>query len=68
VRAALRVVAAEALKQHRRIFGRPLVVFSMLIWPLLTLAITYYTVLPVIGAPGAAQRWPLVADPFSTAC
>ena len=63
MRAALRVVAAEALKQHRRIFGRPLVVFSMLIWPALTLATTYYTVLPVIGAPGAAQRWPLVADP-----
>jgi ABC-2 type transport system permease protein len=63
VTAALRVVAAEALKQHRRIFGRPLVVFSMLIWPALTLATTYYTVLPVLGAPGAAQRWPLVADP-----
>jgi ABC-2 type transport system permease protein len=57
------VVAAEALKQHRRIFGRPLVVFSMLIWPGLTLATTYYTVLPVIGAPGAAARWPLVTDP-----
>ena len=63
MRAALRVIAAEALKQHRRIFGRPLVVFSMLIWPLLTLATTYYTVLPVIGSPEAAQRWPLVADP-----
>ena len=63
MRAALRVVAAEALKQHRRIFGRPLVVFSMLIWPVLTLATTYYTVLPVIGSPAAAQRWPLVTDP-----
>ena len=53
--------AAEGLKQHRRIFGSPLVVFSMLVWPVLTLAATYYTVLPVIESPGAAQRWPLVA-------
>jgi ABC-2 type transport system permease protein len=63
MRAALRVFAAEGLKQHRRLFGRPLVVFSMLVWPVLTLATTYYTMLPVIGAPGAAERWPLVADP-----
>lgn len=60
---ALRVVAAEALKQHRRLFGRPLVVFSMLIWPLLTLAGTYYTVLPVIDTPAAADRWPVAAEP-----
>lgn len=57
------VFAAEGLKQHRRIFGSKLVVFSMLIWPVLTLATTYYTILPVIDAPGAAQRWPLVAEP-----
>ena len=61
--AALRVFAAEGLKQHRRIFGSPLVVFSMLVWPVLTLATTYYTMLPVIDAPGAADRWPLVAEP-----
>lgn len=63
MRAALRVLAAEALKQHRRIFGRPLVVFSMLLWPVLTLVTTYYTVLPVIESPIAAQRWPLVTQP-----
>lgn len=63
MRHALRVVAAEALKQHRRLFGQPLVVFSMLLWPLLTLAATYYTVLPVIGTPGAADRWPAAAEP-----
>lgn len=59
--AALRVLAAESLKQHRRIFGRPLVVFSMLVWPVLTLATTYYTMLPVVEAPGAAVRWPRFA-------
>jgi len=59
MRAALRVVAAEALKQHRRIFGQPLVVFSMLVWPLLTLATTYYTVLPVLAPRPrpSAGRW-----------
>ena len=63
MRHAARVFAAEALKQHRRMFGSRLVVFSMLIWPLLTLATTYYTVLPVLNTPGAAARWPLVAEP-----
>jgi ABC-2 type transport system permease protein len=63
MRYALRVFAAEALKQHRRMFGSKLVVFSMLIWPLLQLATTYYTVLPVLDTPGAVARWPLVADP-----
>ncbi|BCB77814.1 ABC transporter permease [Phytohabitans flavus] len=61
--AAWRVVVAEAFKQHRRIFGTKLVVFSMLVWPVLTLATAYYTILPVTAAPGAAARWPLVADP-----
>ncbi|MFB9850053.1 ABC transporter permease [Micromonospora andamanensis] len=60
---ALRVVAAEALKQHRRLFGQPLVLFSMLLWPLLTLAATYYTVLPVMESAAAPQRWPVAADP-----
>ncbi|MBY8875004.1 ABC transporter permease [Micromonospora sp. PLK6-60] len=63
MRHALRVVAAEALKQHRRLFGQPLVVFSMLIWPVLTLAVTYYTVLPVTGAPAAGARWAVAGDP-----
>jgi ABC-2 type transport system permease protein len=56
-------MAAEGLKQHRRIFGQPLVVFSMLIWPVLTLATTYYTFLPVIEASDAARRWPLASEP-----
>jgi len=61
--ATLRVFAAESLKQHRRIFGSKLVLFSMLLWPLLTLATAYYTVLPVVESPEAVRRWPLVAEP-----
>lgn len=63
MRHAVRVVAAEALKQHRRMFGSKLVLFSMLIWPVLQLATAYYTVLPVLDTPGAAARWPLVTEP-----
>jgi ABC-2 type transport system permease protein len=59
----VRVFAAEALKQHRRMFGSKMVVFSMLVWPVLQLATAYYTVLPVLDTPGAAQRWPLVTEP-----
>ncbi|MFC4537041.1 ABC transporter permease [Sphaerisporangium dianthi] len=54
---------AEALKQHRRVFGSKLVVFSMLIWPLMQLAAAYYTVRPLAATPGIAERWPLAADP-----
>ncbi|MEU0392087.1 ABC transporter permease [Streptomyces sp. NPDC006208] len=60
---ALRVFAAEALKQHRRLFGQPLVVFSMLVWPVLQLATTYYTLRPVATASPAADNWPAAADP-----
>ncbi|WP_328399260.1 ABC transporter permease [Streptomyces sp. NBC_00390] len=60
---ALRVFAAEALKQHRRLFGQPLVVFSMLVWPVLQLATTYYTLRPVATASPAADNWPTAADP-----
>ncbi|GAA1652244.1 ABC transporter permease [Catellatospora bangladeshensis] len=63
MRHALRVIAAEALKQHRRSFGRPLVVASMLLWPVLQLAATYYTMLPVLDTPGIASRWPDAAQP-----
>ncbi|GAB3840556.1 hypothetical protein GCM10029963_09370 [Micromonospora andamanensis] len=35
----------------------------MLLWPLLTLAATYYTVLPVMESAAAPQRWPVAADP-----
>ncbi|MFJ8075486.1 ABC transporter permease [Streptomyces sp. NPDC096176] len=60
---ASRVLAAETLKQHRRLFGRPLVVFSMMVWPVLQLATTYYTLRPVTTASAAAANWPLAADP-----
>lgn len=60
---ALRVLAAETLKQHRRLFGQPLVVFSMLVWPVLQLATTYYTLRPVATSSAAAANWPLAADP-----
>ncbi|GII75192.1 multidrug ABC transporter permease [Sphaerisporangium rufum] len=63
LRHAGRVFAAEALKQHRRSFGSKLVVFSMLIWPVMQLAATYYTVRPLAATPGIAERWPLAADP-----
>ncbi|MEV0147224.1 MULTISPECIES: ABC transporter permease [unclassified Nonomuraea] len=63
VRHAVKVFRAEALKQHRQIFGSKLVMFSMLIWPLLTLAQTYYTLHPLAATPGIASRWPVAADP-----
>ncbi|GAA3836166.1 ABC transporter permease [Sphaerisporangium flaviroseum] len=63
MRHAAKVFRAEALKQHRRVFGSKLVVFSMLIWPLMQLAATYYTVRPLAATPGIAGRWPLAADP-----
>jgi len=65
MRHALKVLAAEALKQHRMYFGSPMVLFSMFVWPILQLAATYYTVRPVASSPGIAQRWPLAADPQS---
>ncbi|MER6942779.1 ABC transporter permease [Nonomuraea sp. NPDC000554] len=63
MRHALKIVRAEALKQHRQIFGSKLVVFSMLLWPLVKLAETYYTIRPLAETPGIAGRWPLAADP-----
>jgi ABC-2 type transport system permease protein len=65
MRHAFKVLAAEALKQHRMYFGSPMVLFSMFVWPILQLAATYYTVRPVASSPGIAQRWPLAADPQS---
>lgn len=59
----MKILRAEALKQHRRIFGSKLVVCSMLLWPLLTLAGTYYTLQPLAATPGIADRWPLAAHP-----
>jgi ABC-2 type transport system permease protein len=43
LRAALRVIAAEALKQHRILFGSKLIYCSLLLWPALQLATAYYT-------------------------
>lgn len=63
MRHAAKVLRAEALKQHRQIFGSKLVVCSMLIWPLLKLAETYYAITPLTTTPGVAERWPLAADP-----
>ncbi|MFC4589183.1 ABC transporter permease [Sphaerisporangium corydalis] len=63
LRHTAKVFRAEALKQHRRVFGSRLVVFSMLVWPLMQLAATYYTVRPLAATPGIAGRWPLAADP-----
>ncbi|MFF2039727.1 ABC transporter permease [Kitasatospora sp. NPDC058170] len=63
LRHAAKVFAAEALKQHRTLFGQPLVLASMLLWPLLQLAATYYTLHPIAAGAAAAARWPLAADP-----
>ncbi|MFI6848527.1 ABC transporter permease [Kitasatospora sp. NPDC050467] len=63
LRHAGKVFAAEALKQHRTLFGQPLVVASMLVWPLLQLAATYYTLHPIAAGSAAAARWPLASDP-----
>jgi ABC-2 type transport system permease protein len=62
---ALRVLVVEAKKQRRNLFGSQLVVFSLLIWPFLQLAATYYTLRPVTSADGVAKDWPLLADPRS---
>jgi ABC-2 type transport system permease protein len=60
-----RVAAAEALKQHRTLFGTRLVYFSLLVWPALQLATAYYTFQPFVGAPGLTKRWPLASDPHA---
>jgi ABC-2 type transport system permease protein len=59
----MKILRAEALKQHRQIFGSKLVIFSMLVWPVLKLAETYYMLHPLAATPGIAERWPLAADP-----
>ncbi|MFB4280974.1 ABC transporter permease [Nonomuraea sp. MTCD27] len=63
MRHAVKILRAEALKQHRQIFGSKLVILSMLVWPLLQLAETYYMLQPLAATPGIADRWPLAADP-----
>ncbi|MCX4526998.1 MULTISPECIES: ABC transporter permease [unclassified Streptomyces] len=62
MRAMARIGAAEILKQHRRMSGSNLVFFSMLLWPLLQLLTTYYTVRPVVGG-AAGSNWSAAADP-----
>jgi ABC-2 type transport system permease protein len=64
MRHAVKVLAGEALKQHRRLGGSKLVFYSMLLWPLLELLTVYYTVRPV-ATSAAAGRWPAAADPRS---
>ncbi|MGR6923353.1 ABC transporter permease [[Actinomadura] parvosata] len=56
MRHAMRVLRAEALKQHRQIFGSKLVLFSMLVWPLLQLAEAYYMLHPLQGGDSGGQR------------
>lgn len=58
-----RIFRAEALKQHRNLFGSKLVLFSLLVWPALQLATTYYTFKPFLGAPGFESRWSVAAQP-----
>ncbi|MFD7510569.1 ABC transporter permease [Streptomyces sp. NPDC059853] len=45
---AFGILTAEVLKQHRRMSGSRIIFFSMLLWPLLQLLTTYYTVRPVV--------------------
>ncbi|SPL97786.1 putative ABC-2 type transport system permease protein [[Actinomadura] parvosata subsp. kistnae] len=52
----MRVLRAEALKQHRQIFGSKLVLFSMLVWPLLQLAEAYYMLHPLQGGDSGGPR------------
>lgn len=57
-----RVVQAELLKQHRILFGSPLVSFSMLVWPALQLGSAYYAFLPFLHTSGLVAHWSLAAD------
>jgi ABC-2 type transport system permease protein len=63
MRHAMKILMAEALKQHRVIFGSRSVLFAMVLWPLMQLATAYYTVHPLTATPGIAARWPLAAEP-----
>ncbi|MEV0622091.1 ABC transporter permease [Nonomuraea sp. NPDC050404] len=63
MRHALKIFMAEALKQHRVIFGSRTTLFAMVLWPLMQLATSYYTVRPLTDTPGIAERWPLAAEP-----
>ncbi len=46
LRAFIKIVQAEALKQHKNYFHSKLIYFSMLIWPILTFITAYYTYKP----------------------
>ena len=58
-----RIIAAEALKQHRSLFGSWLTYFSLLIWPALQLATAYYTFKPFLGTEGLTKHWSLATSP-----
>lgn len=63
LRSLWRVMAAEALKQHRLFFGSRLTYFSLFIWPVLQLTTAYYTFKPFLDARGFAEHWSLAANP-----
>lgn len=65
VRPPLRILAAEAIKQHRQMFGSRVVLFSLLVWPAIQLGVAYFAFKPFETAPGIAGEWSLAADPRS---
>jgi ABC-2 type transport system permease protein len=54
---AWKIIIAEMFKQHRALFNKKLTYFSMLIWPLLELAIAYYTLRPFFDLTSVQRHW-----------
>lgn len=67
LRSLWRIAQAEALKQHRTLFGSKMLYFSMVIWPALQLATAYYSFRPFLHVAGVASNWSLAADPGTVA-
>lgn len=59
----IRVFLAEALKQHRSLFGTWSTYCSLLVWPGLQLAISFYVFKPFSGSSHFMKNWPLAATP-----